>query len=168
VNGSTRIRSGGQVFQGENHGRAPGFLRSRRTRYRAFMKVLLADLRALEYMLERGMFDTGPQRIGAEQELFLIDDAMRPAPVAMQVLQQAADPRLTTEIGKFNLEANLTPGQFSSSALSSLEREIEEVLGIARKAAESAGAGILLTGILPTIRLSDLWTISPRPLDIAS
>jgi hypothetical protein len=34
---------------------------------------------------------------------------MRPAPVAMEVLKNAGDHRLTTELGKFNLEANLSP-----------------------------------------------------------
>ena len=45
---------------------------------RAFMKHLLRDLRALERMLEEGSFETGIRRIGAEQELFLVDEAMRP------------------------------------------------------------------------------------------
>src|SRR5579885_733359 len=75
----------------------------------AFMKALLADLRALEVMLETGRFESGVRRIGAEQEMFLVDREMRPAPVAADVLKRVADPRLTTEIARFNLEANLTP-----------------------------------------------------------
>ena len=60
-------------------------------------------------MLDAGMFEKTERRIGAEQEMFFVDSAMRPAPLAVQVIEAAADPRLTTEIGKFNLEANLTP-----------------------------------------------------------
>src|SRR5262249_31541983 len=125
------------------------------SRYQAFLRALLADLRALEFMLERGMIETGVRRVGAEQEFFLIDAAMRPAPLAAEVLERAEDPRLTTEIGRFNLEANLTPRLFGGSALSDLEREIEEVLKIARWSARLLGADTMLTGILPTIRLSD-------------
>lgn len=40
---------------------------------RQFTSRLLHDLRALEAMLDRGMFETGVRRIGAEQELFLVD-----------------------------------------------------------------------------------------------
>ncbi len=75
----------------------------------AFMKALLEDLRALAFMLEDGRVESGVTRIGAEQEMFLIDRYLRPAPVSLEVLKQANDPRLTTEIARFNLEANLTP-----------------------------------------------------------
>lgn len=71
----------------------------------AFMKALLEDLRALAFMLEDGRVEDGVTRIGAEQEMFLVDRYMRPATVSLEVLDQANDPRLTTEIARFNLEA---------------------------------------------------------------
>ena len=39
----------------------------------AFMKALLEDLRALAFMLEHGHVESGVTRIGAEQEMFLIE-----------------------------------------------------------------------------------------------
>src|SRR6266516_6231970 len=75
----------------------------------AFMKALLEELRALAFMLENGRVETGVTRIGAEQEMFLIDRELRPAPHSVEVLKHANDARLTTEIARFNLEANLTP-----------------------------------------------------------
>jgi CBS domain-containing protein len=121
-----------------------------------FMKALLTDLTALERMIESGKIESGVQRIGAEQEMFLVDAAMRPAPVNPQILETVSDARLTTEIGKFNLEANLAPQEFSSGCLNALEEELAEVVDIARKAAQPFGADVVLTGILPTIRQSDL------------
>ncbi len=53
----------------------------------AFMRSLLTDVSALERMIEAGKIESGVRRIGAEQEMFLIDRAMRPAPVAMEVLK---------------------------------------------------------------------------------
>ena len=46
---------------------------------REFTRKVLADLRALEQMLEQGIIETGVQRIGAEQELFLVDKNWRPS-----------------------------------------------------------------------------------------
>ncbi len=122
----------------------------------AFMKSLLADLAALEQMIVTGKIERGVRRIGAEQEMFLVDSAMRPAPVAMDVLKLANDDRLTTEIGKFNLEANLSPRLLAGDGLGQMEREINEVVTIARNAARTINAGIVMTGILPTIHQSDL------------
>jgi CBS domain-containing protein/gamma-glutamyl:cysteine ligase YbdK (ATP-grasp superfamily) len=131
----------------------------------AFTKALLNDLHALEQMLDAGSFESGVSRIGAEQEMFLVDRYMRPAPVAERVLEQANDARLTTEIARFNLEANLTPQDFSSDCLSRMERELEEVLQLTRAAARTCNADVLLTGILPTLEISDLRldNLAPMP-----
>ena len=48
----------------------------------AFMKALLDDLRALDFMIETNRFETGVWRIGAEQEMFLVDSNMRPSPIS--------------------------------------------------------------------------------------
>lgn len=123
---------------------------------RAFMKAILMDLHALEKMLADDLFETGVVRIGAEQEMFLVDRSMRPLPIATQLLQIVRDPRFTTEIATFNLEANLTPQDFEGKALSAIEEELEELIGVVRKASATFGGDVLLTGILPTLNLSDL------------
>ena len=38
-----------------------------------FMRALLADIEAVEYMLNHNWFETGVARIGAEQEMCLVD-----------------------------------------------------------------------------------------------
>ena len=122
----------------------------------AFMKALLDDLRALAYMLDNDLVESGVRRIGAEQEMFLVDENLRPAPVAVEVLEHAKDPRLTTEIARFNLEANLTPLNLSGLCFSKMEIELDDVLQRARESANHFGADVLLAGILPTLRKSDL------------
>src|SRR5262245_3520545 len=131
---------------------------------RAFLKSLLADVSALERMIETGRIESGVRRIGAEQEMFLIDRAMRPAPVAVEVLKTANDHRLTTEIGKFNLEANLSPRLLAGHGMHEMEDELSELIAIARRAARDCQADVLLTGILPTIRQSDLTLDSLTPI----
>jgi CBS domain-containing protein/gamma-glutamyl:cysteine ligase YbdK (ATP-grasp superfamily) len=130
----------------------------------AFMKALLDDLQALEYMLDNDLIESGVVRIGAEQEMFLVDENLRPAPVSTQVLEHAADSRLTTEIARFNLEANMTPLRLRADCFSRMESELKEVIARARKSANHFGADVLLAGILPTLRQSDLSLENLTPL----
>ena len=122
---------------------------------RTFTRAVLNDLQALESMLANGQIEEDVRRIGAEQEMFLVDSSLHPAPLVTEVMDEAKDGRLTTEIGRFNLEANLTPRTFAGSCLSDMEAELNEILGIVRKAAGKYDAGVVLAGILPTIQSSD-------------
>lgn len=118
---------------------------------RAFMKALLNDVRALEEMHAAGMIEDGIRRIGAEQEMFLVDSASRPALTAMQLLETIDDPRFTHELGLFNLEANLSPLDLGGDCLRQLENEAEEVCRHAREKAAGVESRIALVGILPTL-----------------
>jgi CBS domain-containing protein len=130
----------------------------------AFMKALLEDLRALAFMLEHGLVESGVRRIGAEQEMFLINSDLRPAPVALDVLKHANDPRLTTEIARFNLEANLTPLHLTKNCFSLMEEELKDAIEVARNGAASVGANVLLAGILPTLQKADLTLENLTPI----
>src|SRR5215212_1996823 len=130
----------------------------------AFMKALLEDLRALAFMLEDGRVESGITRIGAEQEMFLIDHYLRPAPVSLDVLKEANDSRLTTEIARFNLEANLTPLELAGNCFTRMQEELSEVLALARASAATQNADILLAGILPTLQKSDLTLDNLTPV----
>jgi CBS domain-containing protein/gamma-glutamyl:cysteine ligase YbdK (ATP-grasp superfamily) len=136
-------------------------------RMREFTRAVLADIQGLETLIEKGAFETGIRRIGAEQEMFLIDAAHQPAAVATAVLDSLKDePRLTTELARFNLEINLTPQLFGGDCLRRMEDEVNTVLGRVAEEAKKHQAGIALAGILPTLRQSHLglenMTPSPR------
>jgi CBS domain-containing protein/gamma-glutamyl:cysteine ligase YbdK (ATP-grasp superfamily) len=132
---------------------------------RHFTKAVLNDLQALEKMLADGLMESDTLRIGAEQEMFLIDSSFHPAALSMQIIQDAKDERLTTEIGQFNLEANLTPLDFKGDCLGKLESELDEIVAIVRKSAKKFQADTVLCGILPTIQMSDLKeeNLTPNP-----
>src|SRR5438874_4246525 len=122
----------------------------------AFMNALLDDLRALDYLVENDNIERGVRRIGAEQEMFLIDRHMRPAALALEVLAGIDDKRFTTEIAKFNLEANLTPQVLTGHCFTRMREELEEMTAKLRERAAVLDADILLAGILPTLRQTDL------------
>lgn len=131
---------------------------------RAFMKAVLNDVRALEQMLDANMFDTGQRRVGAEQEMFLVDQAMRPKPVALEVIDAVGDARVGTELARFNVEINTEPLVFGSDCLRRMEAELTELVTKVRAAAGQHDASVLLTGILPTLRKSDLGLHNMTPL----
>ena len=132
---------------------------------RVFTRRLLADLQALEQMLEEGRIEGGPLRIGAEQELFLVDGDWRPAPLAPAILAELADPHATSELGRFNLELNLDPLVMEGDCLARLEAQLRDLLERTRRAAARHGAEAILTGILPTLDKADLTleNMSPEP-----
>ena len=132
---------------------------------RAFMQQVLDDVRALERMLDGDMIETEPIRIGAEQELFLVDrQSMRPSFAGMEVLEALNEPHFTTELGRFNLEANLDPQVLGPGALRAMERQLRELLDLARQAAQTQGADVVLIGILPTLEKDDLTTENMAPI----
>ena len=130
---------------------------------RAFTKALLRDLRALEQMLRDGMIESGVRRIGAEQEMFLVNRGWRPAPVSTQVLDRLDGP-FTTELALFNLEANVEPRLLEGRCFSAMEARISELVEQVRDAADASDAQVALVGILPTLSKSDLTldNITPK------
>jgi len=131
---------------------------------RLFMRHLLDDLRALGRMLEDGWIESDVRRVGAEQEMFLVGPAWRPASIVTDVLDIIDDPHFTTELARFNLEANLDPLEFGGDCLSKMERQLDALVHKAREAAQRCGGDVALCGILPTLRKSDLGLDNMAPV----
>ncbi len=127
-------------------------LASKRQKQR-FMKALLKDVTALEYMLDHDWFESDTIRIGAEQELCLVDkNTFKPMPIAMEVIEKLKLPWLETELARFNLETNVTPQVFTGKCFDAVESEIRSNLTELNQGLSEMGAGMVLTGILPTLR----------------
>jgi CBS domain-containing protein len=131
--------------------------------HQAFMKSLLGEVHALEAMLNSALIESGVHRIGAEQEMFLIDRAHKPATRALEILEVIDDPRFTHELGLFNLEANLAPLDLGGDCLSRLEAEAQEIYRHARETAARFDCDIALVGILPTLTKANLGLESMVP-----
>ncbi len=129
----------------------------------AFMRALLVEVHALEKMLDAGMIESGVRRIGAEQEMFLIDHANKPALKALDMLDVIGDERFTHELGLFNLEANLSPHKLGGNCLSLMEAEAQEIYKHARETAARFNCDIALVGILPTLAKENLSLDSMVP-----
>ena len=116
-----------------------------------FLKHLLHDVEAIEQILDRGLFESGVTRIGAEQEFCLVDKHFKPSLNALDVLQKVKDDHFTPELARYNLEINLDPRTLSGSSLSDMHSQLDSLLNKASAAAESIDEHIILAGILPSI-----------------
>jgi CBS domain-containing protein len=130
-----------------------------------FVKYLLNDIKALEFMIEKDMIEQGVQRIGVEQELCLVDANWRPTPIILDVLPKIDNKQFTTELAKFNLEINLAPIEFTGDCLAKLESNLLLEIQRVENVLKENNAKVILTGILPTIRNKDLNISNMTPLD---
>jgi CBS domain-containing protein len=131
---------------------------------RTFTTRLLRDVAALDRMLSEGRIEEGVRRIGAEQEVFLVDRSYRPAPTALTMIERLKDEHFVTEVALFNLEMNLDPVRLGGKCFSAIETQLTGLLDRARQAAHAIGNDIVLTGILPTVRKSDLGIENMTPI----
>lgn len=130
----------------------------------AFTHRVIKDIRALEYMLGQNLFETNIRRIGVEQEMFLVDAFMQPDPCVEEVLKRDKSGLLVPEIARFNLEANMQPVVFGADCLDVIYKQLESIHKHVISITRELGAHVVLTGILPTIHMSDLSlsNLTPR------
>jgi gamma-glutamyl:cysteine ligase YbdK (ATP-grasp superfamily) len=117
--------------------------------FEAFQRKLEVDLAALGSLLDRPGLGEGVATIGAEVELNLIDERARPAPVNGQLLQRVADPRLSLEINRYNVEVNARPLPLVGASLAAMETELRDVLTKVRAAARDLGARVVRSASCP-------------------
>jgi CBS domain-containing protein len=131
---------------------------------RTFVRRVLEDMQALDLMIAAGAIESGVRRIGAEQEVFLVDRTGAPAPVAMDVIDALRSPLFTTELALFNLEINVPPVLLEDGCFSGMAATLDALLARVAGAARVFGADAVLAGILPTLRASDLVPKNLTPL----
>lgn len=132
---------------------------------KTFLYHLLHDVSALDRMITQDIFEKKVHRIGAEQELCIVDKNFYPSKKALHILEKIKDDHFTTELALFNLEINLDPLKLGSNCFSKLENQLSTLLQKAYDAADACDQDkILLTGILPTLKKKDLIFENITPL----
>ncbi|HEU0128773.1 MAG TPA: glutamate--cysteine ligase, partial [Pseudonocardiaceae bacterium] len=109
-------------------------------------------LDALARMLAEGSLSDGPEQMGLELELNLIDENLDPAMANQAVLAQIDDPAFQSELGQHNIEINVRPRPLAADEALGLEHELRTALNTANEAAHATGVGLVMIGILPTLR----------------
>ncbi|EFQ84204.1 glutamate-cysteine ligase family 2(GCS2) [Aeromicrobium marinum DSM 15272] len=120
-----------------------------RTRYRAKVRRCL-DVFAR--MLTERDFSVGRPQVGIEIEFNLVDEHGDPAMKNVEALAAIADDDFQTELGLFNIEINIPPSRIAGDGLARLESTVRADLNEAQAKAGQVGAGLVMIGILPSIR----------------
>jgi gamma-glutamyl:cysteine ligase YbdK (ATP-grasp superfamily) len=124
--------------------------------YARFAERLEECLAKLGQLLDRPGFGVGPATVGAELELFLLDAAARPLPHNQAIQAAAADPRITVELDRFNLELNASPVPLAGRPFAALGGELSVLLDQVAHAASDRAGRLALISILPTLTRADL------------
>ena len=123
--------------------------------YSRFAERLEECLAVLAQLLNRPGFGTGPATVGAELELFLVDSAGRPLPHNQAIRAAVADPRVTVELDRFNLELNASPALLAGRPFTALGGELNLLVDRVADAAKDYAGRPALVGILPTLSEAD-------------
>lgn len=121
-----------------------------------YIHHILNDIKALDLMIERGLFEEGILRIGAEQEFCLVNENFLPESKSIEVLEAIDDAHFTTEIGNYNLEINLDVLELKNDCFSKLHNHLDDLLEKAKKTAAKKGIKLVLTGILPSLSVNNV------------
>src|SRR2546423_340290 len=139
------------------------FTREDRQQYR---RKVRACLEVFARMLAESRFEPARGSFGLEIELNLTDDFGDPAMANAAVLEAIADPDFQTELGQFNVEINIQPRLLGGAVFDELEADARTSLNAAEERARTAGAHMMIIGILPTVAprhlTSEAFSANPR------
>ncbi len=121
-----------------------------------FRQKLAQETALLKQMIERKSCSNQQPTAGFEIEAWLVDRAMRPAPVNQQYLATLHNPLASAELAKFNFELNCEPVPLTGNVLTRLHAQLDRIWQNASRHAESMNHSTLMIGILPTLTQGDL------------
>ena len=124
--------------------------------FQAYAERLSEETALLEEWFSSRVFSTRDRMGGFELEAWLIDRDACPAPVNQEFLQRLDNPMVVPELARFNVELNDYPQHLSGSALSRFEASLGATWRKCMRVAAELDAGLLMIGILPTVREAEL------------
>jgi gamma-glutamyl:cysteine ligase YbdK (ATP-grasp superfamily) len=120
--------------------------------YREFSIRIEQQLGQLREVITGENFKRRAPSIGAELEVYLVDQNYMPACVNEELLNLAQHPQLTPELNRYNLELNLSPVDARGRPFEKMETELRDFLATLQGHAQGIGANVIPIGILPTLQ----------------
>jgi len=120
--------------------------------YDQFNRRIHDQVDNLKKFIARPEFGQGEICIGAELELYLMNEQGDVSPVNLQLLEMLKDDQFQPELNQFNLELNLTPVEAKGNPFSQLTQEMRSKFDFLWSVAEKIKTRPLAVGILPTLQ----------------
>ena len=124
--------------------------------FEEYAQRLREETELLVEWFRSNIFSPRARMAGFELEAWLIDDEAQPAPVNDVFLKRLNNPMVVPELARFNVELNDHPQHLWGSALSRLEASLGETWRQCMRVAEEMQTHLLMIGILPTVKESEL------------
>jgi hypothetical protein len=121
-----------------------------------FNERLVEETSFVRSLFAQNAFDNHSRVLGYELELCLVDAQGNPCRVNQQVLDRCANPLLTMELAKFNLEINGNPFKVDKSVLTNMEADLSELYQQVQQSAQQLEAYTVLFGVLPSLHREHL------------
>jgi gamma-glutamyl:cysteine ligase YbdK (ATP-grasp superfamily) len=129
-----------------------------------FKQRLDDGLRALELVLARPGFGSGPRTLGVELELCLVDKQGRALAISEEVVRDANTDEISPEMGVFDVELSTPPELLSGAPFTKLREHMQTRVRQVRALAQRYGGRVVPIGILPTFRKEDFADgVTDRP-----
>ncbi len=131
-----------------------------------FSHQLREETRLLSDLMKAGMFSEHlPCVAGVEIEGWLLDRHYFPVADNQRFLALLGDPLVVPELSRFNIEMNCQPRVLGQDVLSQLSGDLNALWQRCFNTAHACEHTLLLIGILPTLRESDLSMTNVSPLN---
>ena len=121
-----------------------------------FQQRLFTQLDKLETMMSQPYFGDEPLMLGAELEMYLINQHGDASLSNRQLLDSLQDEQFQHELNQYNLELNLSPVAQSGSPFSTLLAEMNRKLQKLDSVAKAHHCSALPIGILPSLKHEQL------------
>lgn len=120
--------------------------------YVKFNHKIHDQLDTLKQVIDQPSFGLGETFIGAELEIYLMDNQHQISPINLELLEKLNDEQFQSELNKYNIELNLLPVKAAGKPFSQLTQEILTKFVHLNKVAKSFSARPVAIGILPTLK----------------
>ena len=124
--------------------------------FKQFYANVEKETQCLQKWFDEGKFESGKLIAGLELEAWLIDKDYQPAAENIAFFNAIHSDYFSPELAKFNIELNVDPLALQSDVLTSLEQSVRHHWHHCRSTAQNLGIDVLATGILPTLKDTDL------------
>ncbi|GLX80460.1 hypothetical protein tinsulaeT_38000 [Thalassotalea insulae] len=127
--------------------------------YSHFQTKLFEQLEALKAILARPGFGDETLKLGAELEMYLVDNQGEVKRNNQLLINELADPQFQPELNQYNLELNLSAFNLQGTPFTHLLDEIRAKTATLESLASKHQTNIIPIGILPTLRKEHLNTL---------